>query len=421
MQFKYNVLSGLLIALSGCILGLLYVNFGPGDDLAAFFLIITSITVMQMFVALPFQQFIFLQNRITTADPDRSGLHYSFCLLFSIFISGLIGLVVINSQYFFIGLLLPNLENSLMGVGKELFEIALLNIFVGAPMMIAQQKVNSLGKILYSYFISFIPILFQLGTLIYIYFNHVGIIFVVWSLVLGNLCAFALAMFFTRKTFRYLDPSCIAFIKPLFQESFKVKFAHNIHNFALLYFINSIASGLPTNFSSLLFGVKRLADSLQQVIVGPLLRILPTYVAKLIKSNQQLDVINETNRLSKVNTIFFASMLSVLLLGLLVFETKIPLDAEEIEFVVLCMVGFLSFSLITCLETPYAVISMVFGKSKSFYVSNTLFSMVMFCAYISLDSSGSYAPIFYGLVFGQTFVLMVNRHFAKYYLQNLKL
>lgn len=421
MQFKYNILSALIIVLSGCNLGLLYVNFGPGDDLAAFFLIITSITLMQMFVTLPFQQFVFLHNRHSAGDPALSNLHYSFCLLVSIIISGLIGLVVINSQYFFIGLLLPNLENSLMGVGKELFEIALLNIFVGAPMMIAQQKVNSLGKIPHSYLISFIPILFQLGMLIYIYFNHVGIKFVVWSLVLGNLCAFVLGIVVTRKAFAYLDRSCIAFIKPLFQESFKVKFAHNIHNFALLYFINSIASGLPTNLSSLLFGVKRLADSLQQVIVGPLLRILPTYLAKLIKSNQQGDVVNETNRLSKVNMIFFASIFSLLLLGFCVFEEIIPLDDEEIGFVVLCMVGFLSFSVITCLETPYAIISMVFGKSTSFYVSNTIFSIVIYSVYISLDNLGSYAPIFYGLVFGQTFVLMVNRHFAKYYLQNLKL
>lgn len=420
MQFKYNILSGLLIVLSGCNLGLLYLDFGLGDQLSVFFLIITSITLIQMFITLPFQQFVFIHNRYNAKNSRRSNSHYSLCLFISMIISALIGLVVINYQSFFISLLIPNLQNNLMDFTKELFEIAILSIFVSTPLMIAQQKINSLGKIVHSYLISFLPILFQLVILIYIYFNHLDINFVVWFLVGGNFCAFALAVVFTRKSLSFLDRKCLAYIKPLFKESFRVKFAHNIHNFAFLYFINSFASGLQTNLSSLLFLVKRLADSLQQIIVGPLLRILPTSYAKLIDCDQQDLVFNDAKKLSKVNIIFYSSMMSVLLIGLFVFQEMISLDEGEIKFVYLCILGFLTFSLIICLETPYAIISMAFGKSMSFYVSNTIFSMVMLSTYLSLDSFDSYTPIFCALVFAQMLVLIINRHFAKYYLEKLK-
>jgi len=419
-RYKYNLFSALTVIFSSINLVLLYIIFGNNSDLAIFFIVTAVVTSIQLLINLPFEQFLHFFNRSFDKKSSEAKNFYTIILFLSVCFSMILGLILISFSESILNVFTPNFDDLIFHDVFKMFGISSINLLICLPLFIAQQKVNSQFLISVSYLMTFIPIMLQNLTLVIgIFIFEINIFDVALAIVIGNLISFIVGLIFTYKDIKFygVDKFLINDIKFMMLESIKIKLAHNIHNFSFLFIMNNIASSLPTNFSSLMYGVKRLSDSILTVFLGPLLRTLPNIFSSYIKLKNMDKFRRKLKKISIQNGAIF--ILATIFAVSISFSLSLflDLDTKEISFIRTCIIGFFIFSLLVSIELPYSVACMAFGKSKQFYIANIGFAILLSLS-LGISNLESFYIFLLFLCFGQLYVFFINIYNTIYYISS---
>jgi hypothetical protein len=412
---RHFILAGINIFVSAANVGVLYYVFGRGIETTAYFIATSAIATINLLLLTFVEQFAFIYSslHITSKDAANKFFWSAFWVVavFGIFIWAII--------YSNIGTVIkfysPGLQGLNYAVAVSMTKILSISIITTTPLYLVQQKLGCLGRVSRSYLVSILPnSIFLLGLAsayclnkdIYLALKYYAIGAVVTLLV------FTLAF---RRSLTGFDDGELKNLKILGWQSAKIRSAHNIHNIVSSYLISLSIGYTPVNLGSFFFGIKRGADVLTQIVIGPFIKSLPPVILKSIHTNDfQQILLDLKHKKAQISTFYVVTIIisvAIILFG----QHKFSLLADDRSYYLLTCIMLFCYSWLNSVLIPYSMIASGYGLSKVFYISNTIFSAFLSIATLIVIRFQYYWLLPVGLAISQA----VAYHFAMKYIRKL--
>ena len=412
MAIKYNIYTGFLILLSAINLSLLYSGFNLTDELAAVFVLLNLVLLSQMIIMLPFEQFIFCLTRDFQELEDRATF-FSIVFYCSVIISFFAFGCFLLLSGLFIETVVPSLQGKDLVDSMTFFALGTVAC-TACPLLVIQQYLNAQYRIGFSYALNAIPLVCLFGYLLQGFFSKLSLNGYFLAIGAGNMIALSFGTALVWSSLRKPHLSYYPFMIRMMRESLFIKAAHNLHNGALLLSMNYWSELMTASVIGVFFGIKRLADALQQVVNIPLTKTLP----KVYSDSHWRENSGEVRKIiwdsAKNSFVFFMLVLAILILILIFSSMESRYLADTNDGVVEIMLfGFTAYAILVCWDLPNAMVILRTGNSLSFYISNIGFSLAMLAGYLYGAMLNPLYSFFVALIAGQIFLFLVNRSFAQ--------
>jgi hypothetical protein len=170
---------------------------------------------------------------------------------------------------------------------------------------------------------------------------------------------------------------------------------------------------IPVNLASFFFGVKRGAEALTQLTIGPIAKSLPPKILQSIQNDDfQKLMVNLDSYKTRVSR-FYASTIIISLIVMLYGQIKWNLLGDDRFFYCLTCVTLLCYSWLSSVEIPYSMIASGYGRSKIFYKSNFIFCACLCIATAIVVWFQYYSILPLGLLISQVVVYLINMSYVR--------
>jgi hypothetical protein len=374
---RHYILAGTNLLVSTANVGMLYFVFGSGIETAAYFISTNAIAALNLLLLTFVEQFAFIfSSRYISCQDSAEKFFWT-----AMWVVTILGTLVCFITYANVETLLkfysPGLQGLNHSVAVSITKIVLVLTITTTPLYLIQQKLGCLSKISGSYLIGLMPNIINLMGLGFAWLLHWDIYIVLKLHVIGSTITLLTAIFLLRDSLTGLCEEELKHLRCLAWQSAKIRTAHNIHNIFSNYLISLAISYIPVNLGSFFFGVKRGADALTQIAIGPLVKSLPP---KIIQSIQIEDFENllEILKYNKSRIlIFYFFTIIISLVAILYAQSNLGwFTADRFYHYSTCL-SLLSYSCLNSVLIPYSMIAAGFGRSGIFYASNTIFCLCL--------------------------------------------
>ena len=410
-RFRYSLLALTQAAVGAANILLLYSVYGLGDSTSVFLIALSVIGSLLLLLSMAYDQFVFYYIKTRVDEPERAETIFVGMLAITSTLGFVFAAVVFLFAESMIGIFASGFTGVRLTLAIDLLKIMSLCLLFGSVLQLTQARLSGQGKIELAYIITIIPQLPQTFVLLYSFFSPVSVHWAALSLPLGQALAVFVGLLVVKPTFSgYLHSANT--LKRILFSSFRVRAAHNIHNFFSIYLINTTLSLLPSTFASIFILVKRVVDTSLTVLMGPLQRVLTNEFGAAMHSGLYAQVLDRLRSLDIRLPVQFGAILAAgWMIGLALSMGK-WVDPEELRYGLICFTALVFQSTLIATEIPYALVSLTLHRSRVFYISNTIFlaalvSSLLLLRDVSLDLS---LPL--GLAFAQVFNFFIIRHFA---------
>lgn len=259
-RLRYNLLALAQAAIGAANLFLLYSVYGTGDSTAVFLIALSVIGSLQLLLLMASDQFVFHYIKMKVDEPERA--ETIFIGMWAI--TATLGFACAAAMFVFadyaIGVFAHGFTGERRKAAVDLLRILSLSLLFGSVLQLTQARLSALGRIGWSYALTILPQLLQTCVLLYASLHPIAVHWPASSQPVGQALATLLGLLVARPAFKRSLHSA-ATLKSIVVDSFRIRAAHNIHNFFSLYLINSTLSLLPTNLASVFILMKRNSSS----------------------------------------------------------------------------------------------------------------------------------------------------------------
>ncbi len=411
-RLRYNLLALAQAAFGAANLFLLYSAYGTGDSTAVFLIAVSVIGSQQLLLLMASDQFVFHYIKIRADEPERAEtIFVGMCA-----VTSTLGFACAVAVFVFaedaIGVFASGFVGQRLTLAVDLLRILSLSLLFGSVLHLTQARLSGLGKIGWSYALTIIPQLLQACALFYAYLHPITVHWAALSQPVGQALSTLVGLLIVKPGFNRVLHSTKT-LQRILVDSFRIRAAHNIHNFFSLYIINSTLSLMPTHFASVFILIKRIADTLLTVITGPLQRLLTNEIGAAMHSGEHGKVRDRLRSLDLRLPVLFGSVLAA---GWAVgFELSMEqrLDPEELRYALICFTALMVQTTLIATEIPYALVSLSLHRSQVFFVSNTTFLAALVSSLFLFRPVSLELSLPAALAFAQVFNFFIIRHFAK--------
>jgi len=411
-RLRYNLLALAQAAFGAANLFLLYSVYGTGDSTAVFLIAASVIGSLQLLLLMASDQFIFHYIKIKVDEPERA--ETIFVGMWAL--TSTLGLACAVAVFVFvedaIGVFASGFVGERLTLAVDLLGILSLSLLFGSVLHLTQARLSGLGKIGWSYALTIIPQLLQTCVLSYAYQHPITVYWAALSQPLGQAFSALVGLLVVKPTFNRSLHSAKT-LQRIVVDSFRIRAAHNIHNFFSLYLINSTLSLLPTHFASIFILMKRIADTFLTAITGPLQRVLTNEIGVAMHSGAHGQVRDRLRSLDLRLPVLFGSVLAAGWAVGFALSVGQWIDADELRYGLICFTGLMFQTTLIAIEIPYALVSLALHRGRIFYISNTIFLTALVSSLLLLREVSLELALPVGLAFAQVFNFYIIRHFAK--------
>ena len=310
-----------------------------------------------------------------------------------------------------IGLFASGFAGGRLTLAIDLMKILSLSLLFGSVLQLTQARLSGLGKIEWSYILVIFPQLLQVCVLLYASLRPTTVHWAALSQTVGQALSMLVGLLVVKPAFNRSLHSAEP-LQRIFVSSFRVRAAHNIHNFFSLYIINSTLSLLPTHFASVFILIKRVADTFLAVITGPLQRVLTNEFGAAMHSGMHVQIRSRLRSLDLQLPVLFGAVLAGgWAVGFAISLGK-WVDAEELRYGLICFTILMVQTALIATEIPYALVSLALHRSLVFYLSNTIFLIAFISALILFKNISLSLALPASLTLAQFFNFFIIRHAA---------
>lgn len=359
-----------------------------------------------------YDQFVFFYIKIRAEEPERAEAIFVGMLAATSTLGFGAAVAVFLFAEYMIDIFASGFTGVRLMLAIDLMKILSLSLLFGSVLQLTQARLSGLGKIEWAYIITILPQLLQVCILMYASLFPVSVHWPALSLPVGQALAVFAGLLVVKPTYnRYLHSANT--LKQILFYSFRVRAAHNIHNFFSLYLVNTTLSLLPSNFASVFILMKRVVDTALTVLTGPLQRVLTNEFVAAMHSGLHAHVRDRLRSLDIRLPVQFGAILAAgWVVGFVISMGK-WVDPEELLYGLICFTALVFQSTLIATEIPYALVSLTLHRSRVFYMSNTIFLTALVSTLFLLRDVSPELSLPLGLAFAQVFNFFIIRHFAK--------
>lgn len=411
-RFRYNLLALIQAAVGAANVLLLYSVYGLSDSTSVFLITLSVIGSMHLLLSMAYDQFVFHYIKIRVEEPERAEtIFVGMLAVISSIGFGCAAAVFMLAEYV-IGVFAGGFSGERVTLAIDLMKILSLSLMLGSVLQLAQARLNGLCKIEWSYILTIIPQLLQACVLLYASLYPTTVHLAALSLPVGQALSVLVGLLLVKPTFNRSLHSAQT-LKQILLDSLRVRAAHNIHNFFSLYIINVILSLLPSNLASIFILMKRVADMFLMVITGPLQRVLTNEFGAAMHSGAHAQVLDRLRSLDARLPVLFGSVVAAGWAVGFALSTGQWVDAEELRYGVICFTVLMVQTTLIATEIPYALVSLALHRSLVFYLSNTIFIMVLVTAILFFKEISLSLALPISLTLAQFFNFFIIRRAAQ--------
>jgi hypothetical protein len=411
-RLRYNLLALAQAAFGAANLFLLYSVYGTGDSTAVFLIAVSVVGSQQLLLLLAYDQFVFHYIKIRVDEPERAETIFVGMWAVTSTLGFACAVAVLVFAKDAMGVFATGFVGERLTLAVDLLKILSFSLLFGSVLHLTQARLSGLGKIGWSYALTIIPQLLQACVLFYSYLHPITVHWVALSQPVGQALSTLVGLLVVKPTFNRSLHSAKT-LQRIVVDSFRIRAAHNIHNFFSLYLINSTLSLLPAHFASVFILMKRIADTILTVTTGPLQRVLTNEIGAAMHSGAYGQVRDRLRSLDLRLPVLFGSVLAAGWTVGFALSMGQWIDAEELRYGIICFTALMVQSSLVATEIPYALVSLALNRSRVFYISNTIFLTALVSSLLLLRDVSLELSLPAGLTLAQVFNFFINRHFAK--------
>jgi hypothetical protein len=357
-------------------------------------------------------QFVFHYIKIRSDEPERAETIFVGMWGVTSTLGFACALAVFVLAEDAIGVFASGFAGERLTLAIDLLRILSLSLLFGSVLQLTQARLSGLGKIGWSYALTILPQLLQAGVLLYAYLHPLTVHWAALSQPVGQALSTLVGLLLVKPAFNRSLHSAKT-LQRIITDSFRIRAAHNIHNFFSLYLINSTLSLLPTQFASVFILIKRISDTLLTVITGPLQKVLTNEVGAAMRLGAHAQVRDRLRLLDVRLPVLFGAILAAGWAVGFALGVEQWVEAEQLRYGLICFTALMVQITLVATELPYALVSLALHRSRVFYLSNTIFLTALVSSLLLLRDVSLELSLPVGLAFAQVFNFFIIRHFAK--------
>jgi hypothetical protein len=410
---RYNLLAALQVSISAGSLALLYWRFGSGDVTAVYLVSISVVSSIQLLCLMSFDQFVFHYHRNELVTPGSGARLYRSTMLLVFVVGGIVCVPLLFSGRYVVAAFAGGFSTGNAALATSIIQWvgASLPMALGAQVIIAH--LGATERYAKSYLLAMVPQLAQALALGASFVWPLGIVHVAICFSIGNGVALLLGSSMAPPGYRLLARADLGQLKSLVADSVKVRAAHNIHNFSLLYILNIFVSGMPTQYSPIFLLAKRVSDTILAVVVSPLQKIMANSIGKDLARGQTDAIFSQLRRVDRRTPALFFGALMLLLLVSHVAPRLNLLDAERLSYLRLCLLLLIFQAALIAMDLPYSLVVLAASRSSTFYISNSLFLVTLVATLLTLSHVSTIWPLPLALSLAQVVNFLIIRRAAR--------
>lgn len=418
----YTILSFLQVVISFVNLFFLYQCFGKSNITAVYFITTTIIGSILLILITLTDQFVYHYLNIKLNSDINANVFFNSTILISIIIGATFGFILYCQPFSILNIFAKDLSFIDKSLAVSLIETSCFIIFTFSGCLnLIQSKLNVDGKIILSYFMSLLPLFFQLLAWLFLYFKYFDILFIFRAQSLGIIIAIIVFLISYWKEFNFR----ISFNKEILlmiSDSVKIRTAHNVHNFFLNYIISNTLAGSNPLVTSIFFTIKRLFEAIQQILVGPIQKTFPSLIRNGVESSILL-IKNyfKTHIKSSYSYLFFSIFFALLCFLVLFLSPFASFFEGHYTFLIFSTFCYILITFTIYQEIPFTLLIMSQSKSSVIYKSNILFLLQLYVIVKFVNVNIREYLLVGSILFGQLIILINNRFSANKLILNLKL
>jgi hypothetical protein len=384
---------------------LLYKTFEPHGEVVAYYLALNATSLAIAVLIAPFEQFVhFYARALRTTPPLAAALLSASLVVASIAGAACAGLSLVVGD---IGIraLSPHVNEATARVALATAQYAAPQLVLAPLLFLMQAQSIAVNRIERSYALNLFPTTCQLLTTLAAPSLQLGVHFVALSTSIGQ----ALSVAYALHGLRLPTEETVALRSTLFamaRESVSVRMAHNIYSLGQLFLVSRYATVIPDAQGSILLTAKRIGDSVVAVLVGPAQRRVLSEFTGWLSNGAHESCRHALRTLDKRHAALFVTVTPLVapLAILLSHQRSLP-----VSLVALTLFCQLTTTALIVIETPWAMVSAVYGKATTFARSNVAYVLTLaISTHIGL-SLGWPAPLPVALAASQFIVFLNNR------------
>jgi hypothetical protein len=405
---RHYLLAGINLIINAANIGLLYSVFGSGIETAAYFISTNGIAACNLLLLTFVEQFAFLFSSRCTLSKDAAESFF-WSVMWSVIVLGtFVWVIVYANVEYVIKLYSPGLQGLNYTVAVSMAKILSISIITTTPLYLVQQKLGCHGMVSWSYLVSILPNAILLIGLIVAWFLKQDIYLALVCYAIGSTVIFLSSIFIFRDSLTGFNKGELQNLRVLAWQSAKIRTAHNLHNIVSNYLISLAVGYIPVNLASFFFGVKRSAEALTQIIVGPFVKPLPPIILQSIQNDDFQQLILKLNRNKAQISRFYIVIVIISSIVMLYGQYKWSIFADHLVYYWLTCLTLLCYSWLNSILIPYSMIASGYGRSKVFYRSNTLFCACLCIATMIVILCQEYWVLPVGLLVSQAISYQIN-------------
>lgn len=346
------------------------------------------------------EQFIYKYIELKSKKRLDSEKFYSSYVCLSLIIGAVLYLLILTFNKSIYYIFVSGLNKQTYDLFEKYFNILSSSIIFIIPNNIVQAYLNANYKIGCAYLVQSIPNIFIFIGLTSFFLLEKNIIYLAELFVIGNSFVI-LGFFINNKNHKFTFNNHIL---DTIKSSIKIRSAHNIHNLFSLVIVNNFVSGFPLLESSTFLYIKRISDTIFNIVYNPTHRLLVNLISTY-KYDNELDKLKPV--LIKNAMLMCIIFLVIGLVGVtLIPELNYiyPIDSLAIKWIRTNFIFLMFVNLLMAIEIPYAIVSLTFNSSKIFYVSNSIYIISL---YIFMNYGNKFFEL-YTLGIGLAIVQIIN-------------
>jgi len=430
MRLKYNILAGLQVLFSLLFFFQLASVFGAAGESDSFLVSMSIIAAVQLLQLMFVEQLLFFYQQHKAVSKEYARVFYLNSLLFSV----AVGVVFIVCFYLFsdefIDLYLIFGSNSDDKVLlKEVFMYLCFGLIVYPATYVNDRVLNAEEKFALPYVSEMMPYIFMV--LCFVWFEYLDIepdiLYLALSRSLGMFFGLIVTSsvlisdgFFKVKYLK-LENNFIQFI----QNSFMMRFSHNINNFGVNFIVNSFLLSLPEGFASIYHYALKGVTVIKQVIVGPLYRVFQTDFSSCLYNNKSEKAKNVAKKFAKKSMGLYVVLLVIswfLIEPVLNYLVPVKFDSSVVHEIstYFILIGFWHSLMVA--ELSRITLYMAIKDYKVFLLANSVIVFVLFFTVYLIQVTlvefvvinivlQACSYLYYVVMFNKKLQVYVNRNF----------
>lgn len=377
-RFSKNILASLSVLIQALVVLLLVFFHGANKETDFLFLALSIVTISQLLILMPFDQFVVYFNRVKL----RFGVIFAIAFYYkALFLSILTG--VFAAIFVFLGLQL-----SVNSVLDAFINTGIMNGFIlalpaYAIIALNDRFFNAEGEILKSYLLVVIPnMALLLGVSVWTFEqnSNVFIVGILYSFFMW-FGAFVSSIYVWRRNgFNFNCEGCE--FKEFVINSFFMRLGHNFYTISFQFITNFVLMGFQEGTLSLFNYTYRSIIALFTVAVGPSNRVFMYELAKKAANKKVSDYSEVAHAYLKESVGLYSLLLSLLMILVYFFDyfnfqSNFNVNLDPIK--ILTLLGVIGvWQMIVIIESVYVGVLITSTKANVFIFVNIAFALTFF-------------------------------------------